>query len=1256
MPLVLEPDVAPTDLRGRLHRLRRRSRRLALSAGLATAATFSLAYLIVVVSIDAALDVPASLRAVLLVAGVVAAAWLVGRFVWRPWRNAGDELAAARRVERANPVLADALASAVQFRARPEEITGSRQLQDATVLYAVARSRGTEFADLAEVGPTWRAAGLLLLALSVALPVVWHLPHPDVGVARLFDPFGAHPWPPQTTLTVVAPGAIARGEPFELTATFAELVPDRAAFMIALDGAASIEHAYPLSAQPSGGRETLHIRIEPGRVPRSFRYKLSANDATTGWRSVAVRVPPQLAPLDGRASPRVRLDYPTYSGLAPLDLPDGTGATEAVAGTSVTIRAATDRPVARAAVEYRPTAVAAPAALGGLLVAAGPDGALGLAAAAHALAAPTTLTLTDTGRRVDGQFTPALGGVYDLTLTDEHGLTGRRPLDVRVLPDPAPTVTLDQPSPGGDGLELVPEATLAVRATIEDPTFAVRRVAVEYRTRLDEPVRRLPLYDGDALGRAIATMLDAVPVAPARLRPVRLEVARRLPMAQFRRLDGSAVAAGDVIQFAVVAEDYDDVTPDKPPGRSFEVEVRVVNSDRLQARLQKRQADLAKALTELHERQAEALALAAEVERHRRATGEIRREDAERLARSEALQQQVRERLGNARDGVRADAERLRQAQADHAGEAARAKAGHTVLELDRLADEILPPIGGLLAAARRESSSVPAAERSAGSLPDAVGRQHEAEQTLRGLSEQIRAGAAAAELAVEATALAAEQEKLANERSTLAGRVPPGVDPGALAERDRKELDRLKDRQDALASRAAALLQQLDAKVAAQAQAAVNTTPGRAEAQQREAAALASARSAAHDPVPLDQTMRQASDALGRNRLGVAESSQQAAGRQLDAIRDALRSPTGEDAERLLKDRQSAEEAVERLTRDQEELQDRTLAAEQLADRVARQQALKDLAAAQGQLAEQARGLAQELRRQDQATAARDLARSARAMDQARERMERGEPAADQQDAALDRLDDARQQAADARVEAEESLRREKLVKLVDRLKGVHARQAGLRAECDRLFQAAADAKAWPRSLQKSFADLGRDEEALAKELEGIAEKDLAALRVFKRLAGQAAAAMADTAVAVDEARNAGPNVEALDVDKVAVSTPQDLALRRLAQLLEVLQPPNGDEEQSGGAGGRSSASGGSTPARESDGVPALAQLKLFRAMQAELNERIAAFDAAHPDPQKWTGAARAALDGLRREQAELAELFAEVAPEPVQPAEKKP
>src|SRR5207253_9166008 len=92
----------------------------------------------------------------------------------------------------------------------------------------------------------------------------------------------------------------------------------------------------------------LTVRIEPTRLPRDFQFRVRANDADTGWLVVHVLPPPVLVPLDGRPSPQLHLEFPAYTDLSATDLADGSGVIECVAGTRVTLRAATDRPVARA--------------------------------------------------------------------------------------------------------------------------------------------------------------------------------------------------------------------------------------------------------------------------------------------------------------------------------------------------------------------------------------------------------------------------------------------------------------------------------------------------------------------------------------------------------------------------------------------------------------------------------------------------------------------------------------------------------------------------------------------------------------------------------------------------------------------------------------------------------------------------------------------------------------------------------------------
>jgi hypothetical protein len=56
---------------------------------------------------------------------------------------------------------------------------------------------------------------------------------------------------------------------------------------------------------------------------------------------------------------------------------------------------------------------------------------------------------------------------------------------------------------------------------------------------------------------------------------------------------------------------------------------------------------------------------------------------------------------------------------------------------------------------------------------------------------------------------------------------------------------------------------------------------------------------------------------------------------------------------------------------------------------------------------------------------------------------------------------------------------------------------------------------------------------------------------------------------------------------------------------------------------------------------VPPLAQLKVLRSLQAELNQRTVEFAKAHPDPDKLTDEERDELKELEQAQREIAALF---------------
>ena len=100
--------------------------------------------------------------------------------------------------------------------------------------------------------------------------------------------------------------------------------------------------------------------------------------------------------------------------------------------------------------------------------------------------------------------------------------------------------------------------------------------------------------------------------------------------------------------------------------------------------------------------------------------------------------------------------------------------------------------------------------------------------------------------------------------------------------------------------------------------------------------------------------------------------------------------------------------------------------------------------------------------------------------------------------------------------------------------------------------------------------------------------------------------------------------------------------ALRRLDQLLgalkESLEEPRPLSRQ--GETGETGEEGRSGPMGD-DSLPPLAQLKLLRSLQQEVNERTAAFRQKYPNLEALDQAGKTELQDLQREQKEVADLL---------------
>jgi hypothetical protein len=1323
------PDASP--LRQRLARLRRRMRLLAV--------VYGVGWLLVVVLLGTAaaglLDwrwhLPGLLRAAFLVATLTGAALVTYHRLLRPLAARSDDLALALRVEEQYPHLNDSLASTVQF-LEQEGGGDSAALRRAAVGRTLRASKGCDFnrvVDSRGVGAAG-AAGLASLAVAVTL-VLMYPAQAATALGRFANPFGALDWPRKTKLELEDPaGRIGRRQPYRVHGRVWGVIPDEAMLELAFDrGQTPLRRVLPIRTDGDGvGRLEIHLR--PDEVLRSFRFRVTANDAVSPEYSVEVLPPPALVALGGKPSPQVRLRFPRYTDLpSPQDLPPGSGTIDGVLGTAVRLRAAADRPLRRAWVEYRPEVVGTrrAAALAGLAARDGLAAAASLAAGLQ-ISGPVEATLDAERRRLQVDFVPRIHGSYVLHFEDDTGLSGQRQFELRLRPDPAPTVRLERPSATRDVLTVLPVAELPLEVVAEDPQYALRSVWVEYRTRSQDPPRRLVLCD-PATGQArdlapwAGTGVLAAPVP--RLRPIRLEFRRALRLADLRHPDGAALRDGDMLTLQAFADDFDDVTANKEPGRSHQVEVRIVGRDALEVVLNQEQNRIQQELARLLEKQREAHDKTTAVEKKLRRGERPSAEDTEKLLQAEQLQQQIRERVGDRKEGLRAEVARLRETLKQNGlrNSAAQMHMDKVARELDRLATKELEQIEPKLANARKlaEMLDKKAREERKAQLGQQI---RQAEKEARALEEAAKKDAAAAERAEEQAALAdgrdkerkqaeakrlrqraqAQREKVRQlraqaerDRREAAQKADPAQPREALAEARVHQKEVQKTLQDLLAdlkpdgdgrqikAEAVRLLQeqkqqqaeleemnrkdrelagktpdeltpeqkaelenQRDAQRRLEERAGQLLNRMKRLAQQREKAkdpdTARDFREAAEQAEANDLTgkMKQAGEQIRNNKLGKAQQSQHEAVAELEKLVRNLKDRREAELDRLAKKLRKAEKDVEMLMDEQEKLKKKIEEAGKIGDPAKREEALKKLARRQKELQKKTEELVQQLSRLRSERARQALGQATEDMQEAGNQLSRGRKDAEKQEDVLDRLDEARRELERARKLAEEELGREQLDRVADLVRRIKERQEALVREAERIQRDVQQRAGWARGLKSSLLSLGEAQKGLGSETAEVARKELSGAPVFAKFLRQAAESMERAGKRLGRLLKQSPPPKSLPDARLAEL--QADALGRLQQLLEAFkdaeQAPRPLSRPQGGGGEPGEEGGGP----ERDGVPPLAQLKLLRAMQKEVNDRTEAFKKKHPDPAALGPKEKAELAALRREQREIADLLEEM------------
>ena len=570
------------------------------------------------------------------------------------------------------------------------------------------------------------------------------------------------------------------------------------------------------------------------------------------------------------------------------------------AGRARSLSAYTDRPIRCAWIQYQPEPAAIkPAALAGVLGAPHSLAFLSLVGATREVWGRLPVAVSADGHGLTADLVPRTSGTYSLAFEDNSQLVGSRLFGVRVFPDPAPRVCFEHPSRTADRLDFLAGAEIPVSIAAEDVVYGIRSVRLECCIR-GEPSRHVLMLYGPETDAESKAWSSGSPDRSASdsyfglSGKTRLGLQAKLSLSGITHSDGSALRDGDSVVVQAVADDFDDVTLDKQPGRSEEVEVHIVSPSTMAAILNEFQVRLRNEFLDLRKLQQDAIRNVQSVDQPPQNGGSAQERAVDTLANALALQQQIRSRIDDPKAGVRSEISRiLRSSVADTPTHAASDRLLRQIVgELERVGGAALEKAETAIARAlqERHGQETASSQKPNAALSQAVTHQREIERMIDDSLRALEPWAKVHEVQAEARQLAGDQQHLFDETQSLEKRIPRGESWEGLDSEQQGNLNQAAGRQTSLADRAAELLGKLDRLAqlgkARDASLSGKLAEGAAEGRRSGVAGL----------------MNQSAQRIRENHLQQSQLLQREATQQLEQIAQKLSEGGGERPDRLRK------------------------------------------------------------------------------------------------------------------------------------------------------------------------------------------------------------------------------------------------------------------------------------------------------------------------------------------------------------------
>jgi hypothetical protein len=373
---------------------------------------------------------------------------------------------------------------------------------------------------------------------------------------------------------------------------------------------------------------------------------------------------------------------------------------------------------------------------------------------------------------------------------------------------------------------------------------------------------------------------------------------------------------------------------------------------------------------------------------------------------------------------------------------------------------------------------------------------------------------------------------------------------------------------------------------------------------------------------------MRESGRHIERNRVGQAADMQNRIDQHLKDLVDTLTNRREHELERRLRKLEEAVDALKQLHDKQQDIRTRAQQAGQNADPQQKQRELERLAREQQQLAEQARRLARQLQRLRAERPAETLEQAAAQQEQSAQGGREGDAQKTLEHAqeAERQLRQAQQQLEEERQEARRKLLHEQMARLEQELTGLIRRQQRLLAVTEELDGMRQQQEGQLSDEQlASVLNLAVDQQTLRRDAAELKGK-MVQSKPFSLALNGVLREMDRAAAGLDQAVTGPPT-----------RTAQKRALARLRQMQQAVQEQNSKPNESPNS--PPTDQGGNSPP-PGDAIKRLAELKLLKMLQQEIQRRTSELESIRLESGSLTDEQSREVQQLAQEQGQLADL----------------